>query len=84
MWYGDWMWRAAVIVVAVIGLPFMGKWGIAALLLMALALVMDLQKRIEDAERRLRNTTPGPGSETHTAEARQARILPSAGPWSGK
>jgi hypothetical protein len=78
------MWRAAVIVVAVIGLPFMGKWGIAALMLLALALVMDLQRRLEDAEQRLRNTTPTPGSAMHTSGVPQGQTQPSAGPWRDK
>ena len=81
------MWRAAVIVVAVIGLPFMGKWGIAALLLLAFALVLDLQERLECAERLLGNTAEQPDRGLQSSEVQQEQHLrrgQSDGPWRDK
>jgi hypothetical protein len=81
------MWRAAVIVVAVIGLPFMGKWGIAALLLLAFALVLDLQERLECAERLLGNTAEQPGHGLQSPEVPQEQRLQHGrrdGPWRDK
>lgn len=75
------MWRAAVIVIAVIGLPFMGRWGIAALLLLAFALVLDLQTRLERAERRLDSKTEGRGFDPQSVEAPQGPDPRSSGPW---
>ena len=73
-----------MIVVALIALPFSDRWGSAALLLLAFALCLDLEKRLEDTERRLRSILEGQGSDPRPAEARRGLRTPSPGPWRDK